>query len=66
MVAVRMAVTVPVLRLKPDREHPVLAGHPWVFLGAGAQFPHRQALDHPVSLNHPEEEYLKSLLLLVE
>lgn len=27
---------------------------------------HRQALDHPVNLVHPEGDYLKSLLLLVE
>jgi 23S rRNA (cytosine1962-C5)-methyltransferase len=27
---------------------------------------HRQAIDHPVNLFHPETEYLKSLLLWVE
>jgi 23S rRNA (cytosine1962-C5)-methyltransferase len=27
---------------------------------------HRQAMDHPVSLYHPESDYLKSLLLAVE
>ena len=26
---------------------------------------HRQALDHPVNLYHPETEYLKGLLLYV-
>ena len=27
---------------------------------------HRQAMDHPISLNHPESAYLKSLLLYIE
>jgi len=27
---------------------------------------HLQALDHPISLNHPEGEYLKSLFLLID
>jgi len=27
---------------------------------------HRQALDHPININHPEVDYLKSLLLWVE
>jgi 23S rRNA (cytosine1962-C5)-methyltransferase len=27
---------------------------------------HRQALDHPVNIYHPEVDYLKSLLLWVE
>jgi 23S rRNA (cytosine1962-C5)-methyltransferase len=27
---------------------------------------HRQAFDHPININHPEGEYLKSLLLFVE